>query len=82
MEIGLHYPPLMGSSKEILASMPGQRTDLYQRMLKNLLEQARYVDETGYYRSGFSVIKTERPGLLLSTGNYGMAIRNDAPERI
>ena len=44
MEIGLHYPPLMGSSKEILAGMPGQRTDLYQRMLKNLLERLHFID--------------------------------------
>ena len=54
MEIGLHYPPLVGSAKEIKQGMAGQRTDLYQRMLKNLLEMAQYADETGYYGFGFS----------------------------
>src|SRR5258708_13235656 len=66
MELGLHYPPLMGSSKEILAGMAGQRTDLYQRMLKNLLEQARYVDETGYYGFGFSEHHLSIEGITVS----------------
>jgi alkanesulfonate monooxygenase SsuD/methylene tetrahydromethanopterin reductase-like flavin-dependent oxidoreductase (luciferase family) len=54
MEIGLHFPPLVGSATEIKQGMAGQRTDLYQRMLKNLLELAQYADETGYYGFGFS----------------------------
>jgi len=54
MEIGLYYPPLVGSAKEIKQGMAGQRTDLYQRMLKNLLEMAQYADATGYYGFGFS----------------------------
>jgi alkanesulfonate monooxygenase SsuD/methylene tetrahydromethanopterin reductase-like flavin-dependent oxidoreductase (luciferase family) len=66
MEIGLHYPPLMGSSKEILAGMAGQRTDLYQRMLKHLVEQARYVDETGYYGFGFSEHHLSIEGITVS----------------
>ncbi len=66
MEIGLHYPPLMGSAKEILAGMAGQRTDLYQRMLKNLVEQARYADETGYYGFGFSEHHLSIEGITVS----------------
>lgn len=54
MEVGLHYPPMIGSSQEILQGMAGQRTDLYQRMLAHLVEQAQYADETGYYGFGFS----------------------------
>ncbi len=66
MEIGLHYPPLIGSAKEILAGMAGQRTDLYQRMLKNLVEQARYADETGYYGFGFSEHHLNIEGITVS----------------
>jgi alkanesulfonate monooxygenase SsuD/methylene tetrahydromethanopterin reductase-like flavin-dependent oxidoreductase (luciferase family) len=66
MEIGLHYPPLMGSPEEILSGMAGQRTDLYQRMLKNLVEQARYVDETGYYGFGFSEHHLSIEGITVS----------------
>jgi alkanesulfonate monooxygenase SsuD/methylene tetrahydromethanopterin reductase-like flavin-dependent oxidoreductase (luciferase family) len=66
MEIGLHYPPLMGSAKEILAGMAGQRTDLYQRMLKSLVEQARYADETGYYGFGFSEHHLNIEGITVS----------------
>ncbi len=66
MEIGLHYPPLMGSSKEILQGMAGQRTDLYQRMLKNLVEQAQYADETGYYGFGFSEHHLSIEGITVS----------------
>jgi len=66
MEIGLHYPPLMGSPEEILEGMAGQRTDLYQRMLKNLLEQARFADETGYYGFGFSEHHLSIEGITVS----------------
>ena len=34
--------------------MAGRRTDLYQRMLANLAEQARYLDEHGYYGVAFT----------------------------
>jgi len=66
MEIGLHYPPLMGSAEEIQSGMAGQRTDLYQRMLKNLVEQARYADETGYYGFGFSEHHLSIEGITVS----------------
>lgn len=54
MEIGMHYPPLVGSGDEIRAGMAGQKTHLYQRMLKNLVEIAQYADDNGYYGFGFS----------------------------
>ena len=34
--------------------MAGRRTDLYQRMLENLVEQAQYMDAHGYYGVGFT----------------------------
>jgi alkanesulfonate monooxygenase SsuD/methylene tetrahydromethanopterin reductase-like flavin-dependent oxidoreductase (luciferase family) len=66
MEIGLHYPPMAGSPAEIRAGMAGQRTELYQRMLKNLVEQAQYVDETGYYGFGFSEHHLNVEGITVS----------------
>jgi len=49
MEVGVFYLPSIGNKAEISAGMAGRRTDLYQRMLTNLAEQARYLDEHGYY---------------------------------
>src|ERR1700730_9132732 len=49
MEVGVFYLPSIGNKAEISAGMAGRRTDLYQRMLGNLSEQARYLDEHGYY---------------------------------
>ncbi|MBI3247383.1 MAG: LLM class flavin-dependent oxidoreductase [Deltaproteobacteria bacterium] len=66
MEIGLHYPPLIGSSKDILQGMAGQRTELYQRMLKHLVEQAQYADENGYYGFGFSEHHLNIEGITVS----------------
>ncbi len=52
MEIGAFYLPVIGSIEEIEKGMAGKRTDLYQQMLKELSEQARYMDEHGYYGMG------------------------------
>ena len=52
MEIGAFYLPVIGSIEEIEKGMAGRRTDLYQQMLRELSEQARYMDEHGYYGMG------------------------------
>lgn len=52
MEIGAFYLPVIGSIEEIEKGMAGKRTDLYQQMLRELSEQARYMDEHGYYGMG------------------------------
>lgn len=54
MEIGFFYLPSIGSKAEISAGMAGRRTDLYQRMLVNLGEQGRYLDQHGYYGIAFT----------------------------
>lgn len=54
MEVGIFSMPTIGSRQEIEAGMAGVRTDLYQNMLKNLVEQAQYFDATGYYGFGFT----------------------------
>jgi alkanesulfonate monooxygenase SsuD/methylene tetrahydromethanopterin reductase-like flavin-dependent oxidoreductase (luciferase family) len=54
MEVGVFYLPSIGNKAEISAGMAGRRTDLYQRMLGNLGEQARYLDEHGYYGVAFT----------------------------
>ncbi len=54
MEVGLFSMPTIGNRAEIEAGMAGVRTDLYQNMLKNLVEQAQYADDTGYYGFGFT----------------------------
>ncbi len=54
MEFGVFYLPSIGNKAEIQAGMAGRRTDLYQRMLRNLAEQARYLDAHGYYGVAFT----------------------------
>ncbi len=49
MEVGVFYLPSTGSKQELLEGMAGQRTDLYQRMLRDMTEQLQYCDEHGYY---------------------------------
>ena len=67
MQVGLLYPPIVGPKKELLKGMAGRRTDLYQTMLKHLLEQAQYVDEHGYYGIGFTEHHLQVEGMTLST---------------
>ena len=52
MEIGAFYLPVIGNIEEIEKGMAGKRTDLYQQMLKELSEQAQYMDAHGYYGMG------------------------------
>jgi hypothetical protein len=40
MELGVFSLPSIGNKQEISQGMAGRRTDLYQRMLWNLAEQA------------------------------------------
>lgn len=54
MEFGVFYLPSIGTKSELQEGMAGRRTDLYQRMLRNLSEQAQYLDEHGYYGIGFT----------------------------
>lgn len=54
MRIGTFYLPTIGSKSEIKAKMAGRRTDLYQRMIGDLAEQAKYLDEHGYYGVAFT----------------------------
>lgn len=54
MEVGLFYLPSIGNKAEISARMAGRRTDLYQRMLRDLAEQAVYLDDHGYYGVAFT----------------------------
>ena len=61
MEFGIFYLPAIGNKSELQEGMAGRRTDLYQRMLRNLAEQAQYLDAHGYYGIGFTA-----PLLLLS----------------
>jgi len=54
MEFGVFYLPSIGNKAEIMEGMAGRRTDLYQRMLRNLALQAQYLDEHGYYGIAFT----------------------------
>ena len=54
VQIGTFYLPAIGNRAEINERMAGRRTDLYQKMLRNLAEQARYMDEHGYFGVGFT----------------------------
>jgi alkanesulfonate monooxygenase SsuD/methylene tetrahydromethanopterin reductase-like flavin-dependent oxidoreductase (luciferase family) len=54
MEFGVFCLPSIGNKQEIMKGMAGRRTDLYQRMLGNLAEQAQYLDAHGYYGVAFT----------------------------
>ncbi len=54
MEVGAFYLPSVGTVTEIEKGLAGKRTDLYQDMLRNVGEQIGYLDEHGYYGTGFT----------------------------
>jgi alkanesulfonate monooxygenase SsuD/methylene tetrahydromethanopterin reductase-like flavin-dependent oxidoreductase (luciferase family) len=54
MKASLFYLPSIGSRAEIEAGMAGTRRELYQRMLAEVLEQARLADDLGYDSISFT----------------------------
>jgi len=66
MEVGIFYAPVIGSAAALEAGMAGQRSDLYQTMLGNLLEQARYLDQHGYYGIAFTEHHLHVEGVTVS----------------
>ena len=54
MEVGAFYLPSVGHKEDILQGMAGKRTDLYQMMLREITEQVQYMDNHGYYGTGFT----------------------------
>jgi len=50
----LFYLPTVGNRREIEAGMAGLRGDLYQQMLREVLEQVRLADELGYDSVSFT----------------------------
>jgi alkanesulfonate monooxygenase SsuD/methylene tetrahydromethanopterin reductase-like flavin-dependent oxidoreductase (luciferase family) len=54
MEIGVFHLPTIGNRQQLEQGMAGRRTDLYQAMLANLAEEARYLDQHGYYGIAFT----------------------------
>ena len=54
MEIGIFHLPTIGNRQQLEQGMAGRRTDLYQNMIRNLAEEARYLDEHGYYGMAFT----------------------------
>lgn len=54
MKVGLFYLPSVGSREEMTRGMAGLGDDLYQRMLRELAEQARWADGLGYDAIAFT----------------------------
>ncbi|MBM3138636.1 MAG: LLM class flavin-dependent oxidoreductase [Chloroflexi bacterium] len=54
MRTSVFYLPSIGSREEIEAGMAGLRPDLYQRMLRELTEQAQAADRLGYASIAFT----------------------------
>ena len=54
MKVSLFYLPSVGSRSDIELGMAGLRGDLYQRMLRELSEQARLADQLGYDSISFT----------------------------
>lgn len=82
MEVGAFYLPSVGTKEEIMQGMAGKRTDLYQRMLKEISEHCGYMDENGYYGAGFTEHHFHIEGEEVSTNPvildlyFGMQTRN------
>ncbi|MPZ23579.1 MAG: LLM class flavin-dependent oxidoreductase [Dehalococcoidia bacterium] len=54
MDVSLFYLPAIGSRDEIEQGMAGLRTDLYQRMLAEIKEQAQLADQLDYNSISFT----------------------------
>src|SRR5439155_26921506 len=54
LKVSLFYLPSIGSRTDIEQGMAGLRADLYQRMLRELSEQARLADQLGYDSISFT----------------------------
>ncbi len=54
MKVSLFYLPTIGSRAEMERGMAGLRGDLYDRMLRELAEQARLADDLGYDSISFT----------------------------
>jgi len=54
MKVGAFYLPSLGRKEDIEKGMAGKQTRLYQMMLRELTEQIQYMDECGYYGTGFT----------------------------
>ena len=67
MKFHLFMLPTIGRRHELEQGMAGLRADLYQRMLSEIDEQARFADELGYYGMGFTEHHFHVEGFELST---------------
>ncbi|MGR8920701.1 MAG: LLM class flavin-dependent oxidoreductase [Gammaproteobacteria bacterium] len=82
MQIGAFYLPSVGHMEDIKKGMAGKRTDLYQMMLRELTEQIQYMDENGYYGTGFTEHHFHVEGEEVSTNPvlldlyFGMQTKN------
>jgi len=82
MEVGAFYLPSVGRIEDIRKGMAGKRTDLYQMMLKEITLQVQYMDQHGYYGTGFTEHHFHIEGEEVSTNPvildlyFGMQTRN------
>ena len=82
MQVGAFYLPSLGRKSDIEQGMAGKRTDLYQMMLRELSEQIQYMDERGYYGTGFTEHHFHVEGEEVSTNPimldlyFGMQTKN------
>lgn len=66
MEVGIFYAPVIGPASALERGMAGQSTELYQTMLANLVEQARYLDAHHYYGVAFTEHHLHVEGITVS----------------
>ncbi len=69
MKVSLFYLPSIGSRAEIEQGMAGLRGDLYQRMLRDVSEQARLADDLGYDSISFTEHHFHIEGFELSNNS-------------
>ena len=67
MQVSLFYLPSIGSRREIERGMAGLRDDLYQQMLREVLEQAQRADELEYASIAFTEHHFHIEGFEIST---------------
>ena len=89
MQFGLFMYCTVGRREELAAGMAGQNNALYQRMLDEIAEYARFADQNGYFGFGHPEHHLQIEGfehflqlLFRSRGEAGRKVRGHGTHRM
>lgn len=75
MRVSLVIQPQVGTPEEMMSGcQPGRQTGPYQRMVRHVIEQAKYAEELGYHAVTFTEHHFETEGLEVSPNPLLMAL--------